>query len=52
MFSKKQSEQRILIERSVKTTIQELYDMGFFDQYKNADETKDQLFTERCRGSH
>ena len=28
----------VLIEKTVKTTIQELYDTGLFDNYDNADE--------------
>ena len=33
----KQSVEDILIQRAVKTTIQVLYDNGFFDNYANAD---------------
>jgi len=46
----KQSIEDILIQRSVKTTIQILYDKGLFDNFQNADEVlKDFLFTTRRR---
>ena len=47
----KQSVEEILIQRAVKTTIQILYDKGFFDNYANADKVlEDFLFTTRRRG--
>ena len=47
----KQSVEEILIRRAVKTTIQILYDKGFFDNYANADKVlEDFLFTTRRRG--
>ena len=47
----KQSVEDILIQRAVKTTIQILYDKGFFDNYANADKVlEDFLFTTRRRG--
>ena len=47
----KQSVEDILIQRTVKTTIQILYDKGFFDNYANADKVlEDFLFTTRRRG--
>ena len=47
----KQSVEKILIQRAVKTTMQILYDKGFFDIFQNADEIlKDFLFTTRRRG--
>ena len=47
----KQSVEDILIQRAVKTTIQILYDKGFFDNFQNADEVlEDFLFTTRRRG--
>ena len=46
----KQSVEDILIQRAVKTTIQILYDKGFFDNYTNADKVlEDFLFTTRRR---
>ena len=46
----KQSVEEILIQRAVKTTIQILYDRGFFDNYANADKVlEDFLFTTRRR---
>ena len=46
----KQSVEEILIQRSVKTTIQILYDRGLFDNFQNAEEVlKDFLFTTRRR---
>ena len=47
----KQSAEEILVQRAVKTTIQILYDKGFFDNYANADKVlEDFLFTSRRRG--
>ena len=47
----KQNVEDILIQRSVKTTIQLLYDKGLFDNYDNADKVlEDFLFTTRRRG--
>ena len=47
----KQNIEEILIQRAVKTTIQILYDKGFFDNYANADKVlEDFLFTTRRRG--
>ena len=47
----KQSEEEILIQRAVKTTIQILYDRGLFDNYANSDKVlEDFLFTTRRRG--
>ena len=47
----KQNVEDILIQRAVKTTIQELYDKGLFDKYANADKVlEDFLFTTRRRG--
>ena len=37
-LSNKQSVQDVLNQRTVKTTIQTLYDIRFFDDYNNADE--------------
>ena len=46
----KQSVEEILIQRSVKTTIQILYDKGLFDNYANADKVlEDFLLTTRRR---
>ena len=46
----KQSVEEILIPRSVKTTIQILYDRGLFDNFQNAEEVpKDFLFVTRRR---
>ena len=46
----KQSVEQILNQRAVKTTIQILYDKGFFDNYANADKVlEDFLFTTRRR---
>ena len=46
----KQSVEDILIQRAVKTTIQILCDIGFFDNYANADKVLDNfLFTARRR---
>ena len=40
--------EEISIQRAVKTTIQILYDKGFFDNYANADKVLDVfLFTRR-----
>ena len=48
---KKQSVEKFLIQRAVKTTIQILYDKGLFDSYANADKVlEDFLFTTRRRG--
>ena len=48
MHSFKQSQEEVLIERAVKTTIQMLYDMGLIDNYGNAEEVlKDYLLIER-----
>ena len=47
----KQNVEEILIQRAVKTTIQILYDKGFFDKFQNADKVlEDFLFTTRRRG--
>ena len=47
---KKQSVEEVLIQKAVKTTIQILYDEGFFDNFANADEVlKDFMFTTRRR---
>ena len=47
----KQSVENVLIQRAVKTTIQILYDKGFFDKYANADKVLEYfLFTTRRRG--
>ena len=46
----KQNIEEILIQRSVKTTIQLLYDKGLFDKFQNADKIlEDFLFTTRRR---
>ena len=46
----KQNVEDILIQIAVKTTIQILYDRGFFDNFQNAEEVlKDFLFTTRRR---
>ena len=46
----KQSVKKNLVQRSVKTTIQILYDKGLFDNYANADKKlEDFLFTTRRR---
>ena len=46
----KQSVEDILIQRSVKTTIQILYDKGLFDKFQNVDKvSEDFLFTTRRR---
>ena len=47
----KQKVEDILIQKSVKTTIQKLYDKGLFDNFQNADNVvEDLLFTTRRRG--
>ena len=47
----KQSVEKFLIQRAVKTTIQILYDKGLFDNFQNADKVlEDFLFTTRRRG--
>ena len=47
----KQNVEDILIQRTVKTTIQILYDKGLFDKFQNADKVlEDFLFTTRRRG--
>ena len=47
----KQNVEDILIQRSVKTTIQILYDKGFFDNFQNADKVLEEfLFKTRRRG--
>ena len=47
----KQSVEEILVQRAVKTTIQILYDKGFFDNYANADKVlEDFLFVTKRRG--
>ena len=47
----KQNIEDILIQRAVKTTIQKLYDKGFFDNFQKADKVlEDFLFTARRRG--
>ena len=44
----KQSVEKVLIQRAVKTTIQILYEKGLFDKFQNSDEVlKDFLFTTR-----
>ena len=40
----KQSVEDILIRRVVKTTIQILYDKGFFDKFQNADKVSEDFF--------
>ena len=46
----KQPVEEILVQRTVKTTIQILYDKGLFDNFQNAEEVlKDFLFTTRRR---
>ena len=46
----KQNVEEILIQRAVKTTIEILYDKGFFDNFQNADKVlEDFLFTTRRR---
>ena len=46
----KQNVEEILVQRAVKTTIQILYDKGFFDNFQNADKVlEDFLFTTRRR---
>ena len=46
----KQSVEKFLIQRAVKTTIQILYDKGLFDTFQNADKVLgDFLFTTRRR---
>ena len=47
----KESEEEILIQRAMKTTIQKMYEKGLFDGFPNADEVlKDLLFVTRSRG--
>ena len=46
MHTDKQSEDEVVIERAVKTTIQILYDIRLFNQFDNAGEMKDFSFTE------
>ena len=47
----KQSVENILIQRAVKTTVQILYDKGFFDNYANADKILEDFFlTTKHRG--
>ena len=47
----KQKVEDILIQKSVKTTIQKLYDKGLFDNFQNSDKVvEDLLFTTRRRG--
>ena len=47
----KQSEEEILIQRAVETTIQILYDKGFFDSFSIVNKvSKDFLFVTRRRG--
>ena len=46
----KQSVEQTLIQRAVRTTIQILYDEGFFDKYANADKVLEDFFTTRRRG--
>ena len=47
LHSNKQTGEEVLKERAVKTTIQILYDKGFFVKYDNADEAlKDYAFIE------
>ena len=45
----KQNVEDILIQRSVKTTIQILYDNSLFDNYVNADKVLENFFTTRRR---
>ena len=46
----KQNVEDVLIQRAVKTTIQILYDKGFFDKFQNADKVlEDFLVTTRRR---
>ena len=40
----KQNVEDIFIQRAVKTTIQILYDKGFFDNYANADKVLEDFF--------
>ena len=48
----KQAVLDVLIQRTVKTTIQILYDKGLFDNYQNNDKVlEDFLFTTRRRGA-
>ena len=47
----KQIVEEILVQRAIRTTIQILYDKGFFDFFQNADKVlEDFLFTTRRRG--
>ena len=47
----KQIIEEILVQRAVKTTIQNLYDKGLFDNYANVDKVlEDFLLTRRRRG--
>ena len=36
--NKKQSDEEVIIEKAVKSTLQKLYDKGLFDNYDKADE--------------
>ena len=48
----KQSVEDDLIQRTVKTAIQILYDKGLFDNFQNADKVLEEfLFTTRRRGN-
>ena len=47
----KQNVEEILVQRAIRTTIQILYDKGFFDNYTNADKLlEDFLLTTKRRG--
>ena len=46
----KQSEEEILVQRAVKSTIQIFYDKNFIENLQKADKVlKDFLFTSRCK---
>ena len=50
LHNNKQSVEKILIQRAVKTIIQILYDKGLLDGFPNANKVlKDLLFSERLR---
>ena len=52
MHSNKKSEEEVLNERAVKTTLQIIYDKRLFEKYDNADEVlKKYLLSERRRPS-
>ena len=47
----KHSVEKVLVQRTVKTTFQVLYHQGFFDNYANADKVSEVfLFTTRRKG--